>query len=119
MKFETREYNGVRSRVANTEAKLISVSDKVLTNSNGNEFRACTIELNGKNVPALTYNKSPEDLNVGGDVDVEISRQEGDSTMYFRVLWNAGGEQVTVEDFEEMFGETVGDFEETSETVEA
>lgn len=68
-------------------AQLISISDKVLTNTNGTEFRACSVKLDGDDATysAMIWEKSVADIELGScRVECRVEGQE----VFMTVLGN-------------------------------
>lgn len=76
-------------------AQLISISDKVLTNTNGTEFRVCSVILDGDDATysAMIWEKSVADIELGS---CRVEYRVEDKTVYMTVLGN-GANRISLE----------------------
>jgi hypothetical protein len=75
-------------------AQLLSISDKVLANTNGTEFRACSIKLDGDSntYSAMIWEKSVANIELG---TCSVEARVEDNTVYLTVLGN-GANRITL-----------------------
>ena len=84
-------------------AQLISISDKVLANTNGTEFRACSIKLDGDTATysAMIWEKSVANVELG---TCTVEARVENNTVYLTVLGSSAN-RITLESLNALLGE--------------
>jgi hypothetical protein len=85
-----------------TQGILKSVAGAVKANTNGTQFRTCTVDINGKVYFAKIWEKSFQNgVEIGAEYTVEL-QQDGD-TVWLTVLNGSSANIATTADFADLF----------------
>ena len=88
--------------VVKTKGILKSVANAIKANSNGTQFRTCTVDINGKTYFAKIWEKSFQNgVEIGAEYTVEL-QQDGD-TVWLTVLNGSSANIATPADFADLF----------------
>jgi len=85
-----------------TQGILKSVAGAIKANTNGTQFRTCTVDINGKVYFAKIWEKSFQNgVEIGAEYTVEL-QQDGD-TVWLTVLNGSSANIATTADFADLF----------------
>jgi hypothetical protein len=94
--------NLFKMETVKTQGVLKSVANAIKTNSNGTEFRQCTVEINSKIYFAKIWEKSFQNgVKIGDSYTVEM-QADGD-TVWLTVLNGTSANIATKADFAHLF----------------